>query len=140
MKKSKKKNTEDKDKRKKKHRKKSTTENNETTHRKSKKGKNKKIFDYEEPGGISTPSKEILPEVGCVLHELARNKVIGIVYRLKKLPYDHEKLEIFLVLTNLSDKLVKELEFHIPDTDSLKIVRNVSRHPLFSVHTSIHLQ
>ncbi|XP_072743731.1 AP-3 complex subunit delta-1 [Anoplolepis gracilipes] len=112
-------------------------------HRKSKKSKSKKenkSLDYEETAGISTPSKEILPElksdiinseynanseqqnVSC--EELAKNKVISMTYELRQIPHDSSKVIVSVCITNISQPLVKELVFDVPDTSSLKLVRN----------------
>lgn len=116
----------------------------DTKHRKSKKSKNKKenkSLDYEETAGISTPSKEILPELNNEIinseynaitvqqdlyEELAKNKVISMRYELKQIPHDSNKIIVSICITNISQPLVKELVFDVPDTSSLKLVRNVS--------------
>ncbi|XP_012531460.2 AP-3 complex subunit delta-1 [Monomorium pharaonis] len=113
----------------------------DTKHRKSKKSKSKKenkALDYEETAGISTPSKEILPELKNDINseyntitvqqeeyeELAKNKVISMRYELKQIPYDSSKIIVSICITNISQPLVKELVFDVPDTSSLKLVRN----------------
>ncbi|GAB1868903.1 AP-3 complex subunit delta-1 [Camponotus japonicus] len=112
-------------------------------HRKSKKSKSKKenkSFDYEETAGISTPSKEILPELKSDImnseynansvqqnisyEELAKNKVISMTYELRQIPHDSSKVIVTICITNIGQPLVKELVFDIPDTSSLKLVRN----------------
>lgn len=113
-------------------------------HRKSKKSKNKKenkSLDYEETAGISTPSKEILPELKNDINseynaitvqqevsyeELAKNKVISMTYELRQIPHDSDKIVVSICITNIGQPLVKELVFDVPDTSSLKLVRNVS--------------
>ncbi|CAL1684949.1 unnamed protein product [Lasius platythorax] len=121
--------------------KKSNEEN--AKHRKSKKSKNKKenkSLDYEETAGISTPSKEILPElknditnsecnansvqqnISC--EELAKNKIISMTYQLRQIPHDTSKVIVSICITNIGQSLVKELVFDVPDTSSLKLVRN----------------
>lgn len=115
-------------------------------HRKSKKSKGKKenkSLDYEETAGISTPSKEILPDLkddimnseynansiqqNVSYEELAKNKVISMMYELRQVPYDSSKVIVSIQITNIGQPLVKELIFDVPDTTSLKLVRNVSR-------------
>lgn len=116
----------------------------DTKHRKSKKSKSKKenkSLDYEETAGISTPSKEILPEFNNdvinseynaitvqqdLYEELAKNKVISMRYELRQIPHDSSKVIVSICITNISQSLVKELVFDVPDTSSLKLVRNVS--------------
>lgn len=117
----------------------------DTKHRKSKKSKSKKenkSMDYEETAGISTPSKEILPEIkddimnaeynaiteqqDIPYEELAKNKVISMMYELRQIPHDSSKVIVSICITNVGQPLVKELVFDIPDTSSLKLVRNVS--------------
>ncbi|XP_011864109.1 PREDICTED: AP-3 complex subunit delta-1 [Vollenhovia emeryi] len=111
-------------------------------HRKSKKSKSKKenkSLDYEETAGISTPSKEILPELKNDImnseynaitvqqdpyEELAKNKVISMRYELRQIPHDSSKVIVSICITNISQPLVKELVFDVPDTSSLKLVRN----------------
>ncbi|KAL6264489.1 hypothetical protein P5V15_004597 [Pogonomyrmex californicus] len=112
-------------------------------HRKSKKSKSKKenkLFDYEETAGISTPSKEILPELkndimnseyntinvqqNISYEELAKNKIISMTYELKQIPHDSSKVIVSICITNIGQSLVKELVFDVPDTSSLKLIRN----------------
>ncbi|XP_050465934.1 AP-3 complex subunit delta-1 [Cataglyphis hispanica] len=112
-------------------------------HRKSKKSKNKKenkSLDYEETAGISTPSKEILPELKSDItnseynvnsvqqnmsyEELAKNKIISMTYELRQIPHDPSKVIVSICITNIGQPLVKELVFDIPDTSLLKLVRN----------------
>jgi len=114
-------------------------------HRKSKKSKSKKenkSLDYEETAGISTPSKEILPEINNDItnaeynvitvqkdisyEELAKNKVISMRYELRQIPHESSKIIVSICITNIGQPLVKELVFDVPDTSSLKLVRNVS--------------
>jgi len=114
-------------------------------HRKSKKSKSKKedkSLYYEETAGISTPSKEILPELkndiadteynmnsvqqNTVYEELAKNKIISMTYELRHTPHDSNKIIVSICITNIGQPLVKELIFDVPDTSSLKLVRNVS--------------
>lgn len=113
-------------------------------HRKSKKSKSKKgnkPLDYEETAGISTPSKEILPELkdditstecnansvqqNTTYEELAKNKVISMTYDLKQIAHESNKIVISIRITNTSETLVRELVFDVSDTTSLKLVRNV---------------
>ncbi|EZA48333.1 AP-3 complex subunit delta-1 [Ooceraea biroi] len=113
-------------------------------HRKSKKSKSKKedkSLYYEETAGISTPSKEILPELknditdaeynadsvsqpSVPYEELAKNKVISMTYELRQIPHDSDKVIVSICITNIGQPLVKELVFDVPDTSSLKLVRN----------------
>lgn len=123
---------------------KKTDENSK--HRKSKKSKSKKesskkSSDYEETAGISTPSKEILPDLrynftnsedNTILEpltsyeELANNKILSIMYKLKQIPHESNKLIASILITNNCQKPVKELVFDVPDTSSLRLMRNVS--------------
>lgn len=116
--------------------------NEDAKHRKSKKSKSKKenkSLDYEETAGISTPSKEILPELKNDIinseynvitaqqdenEELAKNKVISMMYGLRQIPHDSNKIIVSICITNISQSLVKELILDVPDTSSLKLVRN----------------
>ncbi|XP_012236054.1 AP-3 complex subunit delta-1 isoform X2 [Linepithema humile] len=121
--------------------KKSNEEN--AKHRKSKKSKSKKenkSLDYEETAGISTPSKEILPDLkddianseynansiqqNVSYEELAKNKVISMMYELRQIPHDPSKVIVSIQITNIGQPLVKELVFDVSDTTSLKLVRN----------------
>ena len=109
--------------------------------KKSKEKNEKETFDYEETAGISTPSKEILPndinlsEVNTVppsqlptsmYKDLAKDKTINMVYELKQLPLETNKVVAAIILTNMGDNLVKELVFNVSDTSSLKLDRRVS--------------
>ncbi|CAL1684950.1 unnamed protein product [Lasius platythorax] len=110
--------------------KKSNEEN--AKHRKSKKSKNKKenkSLDYEETAGISTPSKEILPElknditnsecnansvqqnISC--EELAKNKIISMTYQLRQIPHDTNTSSLKLV-RNPGDEFGIKLPFQLP--------------------------
>ncbi|KOX72703.1 AP-3 complex subunit delta-1 [Melipona quadrifasciata] len=117
----------------------------DSKHRKSKKSKSKKeslkkSSDYEETAGISTPSKEILPDLrynsansenNTILEpvtsyeELAKNKVLSITYELKQIPHESDKLVASILITNNCQDLVKELVFDVPDTSSLRLMRNI---------------
>lgn len=118
----------------------------EGKHKKSKKSKSKKenkSLDYEETAGISTPSKEILPDLknditsveynentvqqNISYEELAKNKVISMTYELKQIPHDSNKVIVSIFITNIGQMPMKELVFDVPDTTSLKLVRNVSQ-------------
>lgn len=117
----------------------------DTKHRKSKKSKSKKekkSADYEETAGISTPSKEIIPDLRynfdnseesttlvqplTSYEELAKNKMVSIVYELKQIPHESNKLVASILITNNCQKLIKELVFDVSDTPSLRLMRNVS--------------
>lgn len=119
--------------------------NEDVKHRKSKKSKSKKenkSLDYEETAGISTPSKEILPDMKndiinteCNMNsleqnvsyeELAKNKIISMTYELKQIPHDSSKVIVSICITNIGQMLVKELILDVSDTSSLKLIRNVS--------------
>ncbi|XP_033322431.1 adaptor-related protein complex 3, delta 1 subunit-like garnet isoform X1 [Megalopta genalis] len=111
-------------------------------HRKSKKTKSKKekkSLDYDDTAGISTPSKEILPDLtssfnnddGTVLvqpltlyEELAKDEALTMMYDLKQIPHESTKLMASILITNYSQKVVKDLVFNVPDTPSLKLIRN----------------
>ncbi|EFN83215.1 AP-3 complex subunit delta-1 [Harpegnathos saltator] len=112
-------------------------------HRKSKKSKSKKenkSLGYEETAGISTPSKEILPDLkndiasneynanpvkqNVSYEELAKNKVISMAYELKQIPHESSKVIVSIRITNIGQTLVRELVFDVPDTSSFKLVRN----------------
>ncbi|KAG7209490.1 hypothetical protein KM043_015576 [Ampulex compressa] len=111
----------------------------DSKHRKSKKSKTKKekkSSDYEETAGISTPSKEILPDLkgdfvseeNTVLvqsyEELAKNKVLSMTYEIKQIPDESNKLEALILIRNTGQKLMKELVFDVSDTSSLRLIRN----------------
>ncbi|XP_026669310.1 AP-3 complex subunit delta-1 isoform X2 [Ceratina calcarata] len=117
----------------------------EDKHRKKKcktKKESKKSSDYEETAGISTPSKEILPELrydfsysedgdkttsvqqSTSYEELAKNKDLIVTYELKQIP-DDSKLVASILITNHCQKLAKELVFDVPDTSSLRLIRNI---------------
>lgn len=112
--------------------------------RKSKQSKEKKVkktSGYEETAGISTPSKEILSndiklsEMTLISSEmkipmyqnLACDKTISMVYELKQLPLETNKVIAAILLTNVGETLVKELVFNVSDTSTLKLERSVSR-------------
>lgn len=116
----------------------------DTKHKKSKKSKSKKekkSSDYEETAGISTPSKEILPELRNDLvitknslnsiqpliayEELSKNKTISMMYELKQIADDTSKIIVSILITNVGQKLVKEIRFDITDTSTLKLMKNV---------------
>lgn len=125
---------------------KKSTEEDSSKHRKSKKSKSKKetkLLGYEETAGISTPSKEIIPELkediipnseinansvqqSVVYEELAKNKIISMTYELRQIPHDSNQVTVSINITNLGQSLVRELVFDISDTSSLKLLRNVS--------------
>ncbi|XP_012260262.2 AP-3 complex subunit delta-1 [Athalia rosae] len=109
--------------------------------------KDKKSSGYEETAGISTPSKEILPSLNHLMNRsdssliniqsqfnlidsrdsydiLAADKMVKLAYELKQLPQETDKIVIFLVLTNVGTNLLKELDFNISDTSTLKLFRN----------------
>ncbi|CAL7935163.1 unnamed protein product [Xylocopa violacea] len=108
---------------------------------KSKKESSKKSSDYEETAGISTPSKEILPDLRynftnsednttlvqsfSSYEELAKNKELYIMYELKQIPHESNKLVASILIKNTCQKLVKELVFDVPDTSSLRLMRNI---------------
>ncbi|KAF7411290.1 hypothetical protein HZH66_000186 [Vespula vulgaris] len=115
----------------------------DTKHKKSKKSKSKKekkSSDYEETAGISTPSKEILPELRndlvitenslnsiqplIVYEELSKNKTISMMYELKQIADDTSKIIVSILITNIDQKLVKEIRFDITDTSTLKLMKN----------------
>lgn len=115
----------------------------------SKANKDRTSSGYEETAGISTPSKEILPSLTTVTNTsnnslsnvqsemnpagarssyqlLASDKMLKLMYELKQLPHETDKIVILLVLTNVGTNLLKELDFTISDTSTLKLFRNVS--------------
>lgn len=115
----------------------------DTKHKKSKKSKSKKekkSSDYEETAGISTPSKEILPELRNDLvitenslnsiqpliayEELSKNKTISMMYELKQIADDTSKIIVSILITNIDQKLVKEIRFDITDTSTLKLMKD----------------
>ncbi|KAK2577397.1 hypothetical protein KPH14_003510 [Odynerus spinipes] len=115
----------------------------DTKHKKSKKSKSKKekkSSDYEETAGISTPSKEILPELRNDLvitesslssiqplityEDLAKNKVISLMYELKQIADDTSKIIVSILITNIGQKLVKEIRLDVTDTSTLKLLKN----------------
>ncbi|XP_034947405.1 AP-3 complex subunit delta-1 [Chelonus insularis] len=101
--------------------------------------KHDKSSGYEETAGISTPSKEILPGLTsncdenetCINHEppqkceeLAKNDKIKMMYELKQSPHDVGKIIVAITLTNISEKLIKELDLDVSDASALKLIRN----------------
>lgn len=111
--------------------------------RKSKQSKEKKVkktSGYEETAGISTPSKEIVsndiklseinmisPEMKIPMYQtLASDKTINMVYELKQLPLETNKVITAILLTNIGENLVKELVFNVSDSSTLKLDRSVS--------------
>lgn len=115
----------------------------------AKANKDKKSSGYEETAGISTPSKEILPSLNTMMNTsdsslvnvdsqlnsmdqrssyeiLASDKTVKLTYQLQQLPHESDKLIILLVLSNIGTNLLKELDFNISDTSTLKLFRNVS--------------
>ncbi|XP_076298651.1 adaptor-related protein complex 3, delta 1 subunit-like garnet [Lasioglossum baleicum] len=109
-------------------------------HRKSKKTKSKKekkLSGYDDTTGISTPSKEILPDLRfsneentalvqpLTLYEsLAKDEALTMMYDVKQIPHETTKLVASILITNNSPKVVKDLVFNVPDTSSLKVIRN----------------
>ncbi|XP_044014482.1 AP-3 complex subunit delta-1 isoform X2 [Aphidius gifuensis] len=138
----------DKKKHKKKLKSKKKTKNNNIDEQDKKKKKKKNIIesigkqkasDYEETAGISTPSKEILPnlidnfnnENGTCNYqklsgykELSKNDKIKISYGLKQLPHESGKIIVGISLFNTADKIIKDLNFDVLDTSTLKLIRN----------------
>ncbi|XP_024945081.1 AP-3 complex subunit delta-1 isoform X2 [Cephus cinctus] len=108
--------------------------------KKSKDRSTKKSSGYEETAGISTPSKEILPnlnndsngsEVGTtagqgmsMYEELVKDKTIKLMYELKQLPHETDRLIASIMLINDGEHLVKEMDFDVSDTSTLKLVRS----------------
>lgn len=109
--------------------------------RKSKQNKEKKVkktSGYEETAGISTPSKEIvssdikLSEISMIspgmkiptYQKLASDKTISMVYELKQLPLETNKVITAILLTNVGENLVKELVFNVSDSSTLKLERS----------------
>ncbi|XP_034182981.1 adaptor-related protein complex 3, delta 1 subunit-like garnet [Osmia lignaria lignaria] len=116
----------------------------DSKHRKSKKSKSKKdkkSADYEETAGISTPSKEILPDLKYNFtnsadsttlvqptnsyEELAKNKVLSLTYELKQISDESDNLVATILITNNCQKLVKDLVFDVPDTPTLRLMKDV---------------
>ncbi|XP_076653466.1 adaptor-related protein complex 3, delta 1 subunit-like garnet [Halictus rubicundus] len=109
-------------------------------HRKSKKTKSKKekkLSNYDNITGISTPSKEILPDLRfnneentalvqpLSLYELlAKDEALTMMYDVKQIPHETTKLIASILITNNSPKVMKDLVFNVPDTSSLKVIRN----------------
>ncbi|XP_033212588.1 AP-3 complex subunit delta-1 isoform X2 [Belonocnema kinseyi] len=105
--------------------------------KKSKEKKDNKTLDYEETAGISTPSKEILrndinlPENNTIpsqltisMHRnLAKDKTLSMVYELKHLPLETNKVVSAILLTNIGENIIKELVFNVSDTSTLKLDR-----------------
>ncbi|KOC63594.1 AP-3 complex subunit delta-1 [Habropoda laboriosa] len=112
--------------------------NEDSKHRKlkkpkSKKESSKKSSDYEETAGISTPSKEILPysenSISLVqpltsYEGLAKNKMLSMMYELKHVPHQSNKLIASILITNNSQFLIQDLMFDVPDTSSHRLMRN----------------
>ncbi|CAK9814852.1 AP-3 complex subunit delta-1 [Anthophora quadrimaculata] len=100
---------------------------------KSKKESTKKSSDYEETAGISTPSKEILPysenSISLVqpltsYEGLAKNKMLSMMYELKHIPHQSNKLIASILITNNCQFLIQDLMFDVPDTSSHRLMRN----------------
>lgn len=108
--------------------------------KKAKSKKDKKSLGYEETAGISTPSKEILPNsdndhngpitlarsLYSSQKELAKDKTVTIMYDIKQFPHETDKLLVSLEVSNVSDNLLKELIVDVTETSTLRVVRNVS--------------
>ncbi|XP_046474561.1 AP-3 complex subunit delta-1 isoform X1 [Neodiprion pinetum] len=113
----------------------------------SKLSKDKKASGYEETAGISTPSKEILPSLNTILNRfdspstnlqsqfdstdqnssykiLATDKTVKLTYDVKQLPHEADKIVILLVVANIGTNLLKEFDFSISDTATLKLLRD----------------
>ncbi|KAK0180846.1 hypothetical protein PV327_003184 [Microctonus hyperodae] len=101
--------------------------------------KHEKPSGYEETAGISTPSKEILPDltskfddiepninyqVTSKYEELAKNDKIKMMYELKQLPHEMGKIIAVVMLINHSDKSINELDLDVSDASTLKLIRN----------------
>ncbi|KZC13228.1 PREDICTED: AP-3 complex subunit delta-1 [Dufourea novaeangliae] len=80
---------------------------NDSKHRKSKKSKSKK------------------EKKSSMYEELVKNKVLSIMYDLKQIPHETNKLVASILITNNCENLVKELVFDVPDTSSLRLMRNL---------------
>ncbi|XP_012280988.1 AP-3 complex subunit delta-1 [Orussus abietinus] len=111
--------------------------------KKSKEKKDKKSTGYEETAGISTPSKEIIPSlnneanenentpaVSCPIQsmstfeELAKDKTIKVLYELKQLPHETDRVVLSILVTNVGQTLVKEMDFNVSDSTTLRLIRN----------------
>ncbi|XP_076242708.1 adaptor-related protein complex 3, delta 1 subunit-like garnet [Calliopsis andreniformis] len=108
--------------------------------KKTKSKKEKKISDYEETAGISTPSKEILPDLRYnftnsvdnanliqplpMYEKVAKNEVLSIMYKLKEVSHESEseKLVVSIFVTNNSQKLVKKLFFDVTDSYTFTVM------------------
>lgn len=107
--------------------------------KKVKSKKDKKSLGYEETAGISTPSKEILPNLDndhngpialarslySTQKELAKDKNVTIMYDIKQFPHETDKLLVSFEVSNTSDNSLKELIVDVTETSTLGIVRNV---------------
>ncbi|XP_066595892.1 AP-3 complex subunit delta-1 isoform X2 [Prorops nasuta] len=118
--------------------------NDDPKHKKSKKSKatkDKKSSDYEETAGISTPSKEILPELLkndsinleanssplqtlFLYEELAKDKFVSMLHEVKQIPGSPDTVAVSVLIRNTSENLIKDLNFDITDTSSLRLVKN----------------
>ncbi|XP_063231721.1 AP-3 complex subunit delta-1 isoform X2 [Bacillus rossius redtenbacheri] len=97
---------------------------------------------YEEAAGISTPSKEVIgeglldgtpapggpsqPSAAATYARLAGDKTLELMFEPRLLPLETDQIVISVYISNLSTSLVKELDFMVSDTPTVKLVRGGS--------------
>nr|CAD7255949.1 unnamed protein product [Timema shepardi] len=113
---------------------------------------------YEEAAGISTPSKEVITEMSLEgnmsplsplanYSRLANDKTLQLMYETRLLPHDTSRIVVSIMLSNQSPSLVKELDFSVSDTSSVKLIRedsddqyNIKLHFHLTAHSSSEAQ
>ncbi|XP_052256781.1 AP-3 complex subunit delta-1-like isoform X1 [Dreissena polymorpha] len=121
------------------HSKKKKKEKKERREKKEKKSKKSKLKagDYEEAGGITTPSQEVVdpsqletPVTAKPMSSyrlLAENASIKMMYETRVSPQRGDQLILSVVFTNLTPHLVNNLEFNVMDTLNTKLSRGMGQ-------------
>nr|CAD7586612.1 unnamed protein product [Timema genevievae] len=135
-----------------------TKKDKKKTKDKEKKLSQKPKEGYEEAAGISTPSKEVITEMSLEGNmspqsplanytRLANDKTLQLMYETRLLPHDTSRIVVSIMLSNQSPSLVKELDFSVSDTSSLKLIRedsddqyNIKLHFHLTAHSSSEAQ
>lgn len=92
---------------------------------------------YEEAAGISTPSKEILSFVDksrsapsaaapplSAYSKLAADKTLQLVHEVRTVGLENNQIIVSVVFNNISTQLVKELDFSVSDSPTIKLMKS----------------
>lgn len=96
---------------------------------------------YEEAAGISTPSKEVLnfaeknrrassvtaPPISAY-SKLAVNKTLQLTHEVRPVGLESNQIIVSVIFNNLSAQLVKELDFNVSDSASIKLMKTDTNH------------